>query len=1806
MEVISLDGSKGSVRGLVFAIGLLGTLLAPQIARAQENWTQHFPAASPSYREAAWMTYDPVRQQVVLFGGCASDGCPSADTWVWDGNNWQKKTPVTSPPARYRHTMYFDPLSQKILMFGGQGSAGTLTDMWLWDGTNWTQIPPPATVPIYASSYASFAYDQLHQQAIYFTGSGQSFASQTWLWDGATWTQLQPATAPPHSGTALLTYDQVRQQLLLATYTDNPLNNNYVSTWTWDGTNWNRKPDIGTLMNYDRNPSEPVYDAVGQQVLVVLQGQATWSWNGTQWTLLHPATNPADRILPAMAFDERNQQVVFFGGSGTGPGALSNETWTFGNALPAVHITVPAGVQFSFNGQTYTGSQTINIAAGSYTLSTTSPQAIAAGTQAVFTSWSDSGALSHTVTVGASGVNITGNFTIQYLLTTSANPSNGGTVTQVSATSSGPYYDAGTLVTVFQSPAAGFTFTNWTGACSGTSACFVTMNAPATVTANFNRPTFLVTINVPAGIQYSLGGFPFTGPGSILLPAGSYFLSLASPQATAAGTQSAFVSWSDGGAQSHNLIVTSSAVTVTGIFKTQYLFTANASPSPGGTVSPPTGYYDAGSALVPTATPNSGFDFEYWSGACTGSNPFCLVILSSPMTVAANFATSLKWVPVFPSASPGPRLNSEMAYDSTRAVTVMFGGDGTQGTTNDTWEWNGTTWTLRSPATSPPARYYGALAYDPIRHQTVLFGGVTAAGARLADTWVWDGTTWTQKGAGPSARSSTRMAFDAPRNQILLFGGANSDTTVIGETWAWNGTSWTQLFPAASPSPRAGQGMVYDEARQQVLLFGGDINGTSTVTNDTWVWNGSWTKPSPVSAPEARAQMAIAFDQAAQQVVLFGGYGGNFSNATWFWDGTNWIKKTYIICPTDRSYPAAAYDAARQQLVLFAGNGAGLLSSNALLNDTWIFSNNLNPSQYPLSISATPAGEGTVAQYAPGQPGPSYYVGSPVLVTATPNAGFELQSWSGACAGAGTCIATMNASQSVTANFGPARTWTEVFPPVSPNPNNGVLGAMAYDKARNQTVLVDEHSSTWTFDGTTWTLRNPPTNLNSNLRQLVYDEANSQIVAVGGSGVFETWVWDGTTWTQKFPAAQPSVRDSFGLAYDGAIGKVVLFGGEGPADLSDTWLWDGSTGTWTQILPAHVPIARAAPSMAYDSVRQVVVLFGGLNVAGAVVSNFNDTWVFNGTDWMQQSPATPPPVRNCAAMAWDDAHQQMVLFGGTPTTLGSGAVVGDTWIWDGMNWAQRTPILSPPGRSCSVMAYDMLHQVPVLFGGFGAGLTTLSDTWIYGGNSASPTFTLTTTAAGSGTVSQSASGQAGPAYLSGTHVGVVATPSAGYEFQYWSGACTGSSPTCTVLMNSNLSVTANFGPPEKWVQLAPASSPLPTPGASAQFTSMAYDQARQQIVFFGGPYNGSAYGNQTWVWDGAAWTQKFPATVPPGRYSPGLAYDSIRQQVVMFGGATQTAILSDTWVWDGTNWTQKAAGLPAPPGRINHGMAFDGQQIVMFGGWDAAFAGFVVYGDTWVWNGTSWTQKILATHPTARSDFGMAYDGARNQVVVFSGVDAGANDTWLWNGSTSTWTQAHPALSPPSGWNAMAWDSARQQMIDVIQSYTLSAPTQTWSWDGANWTQKLLAVEPSTRYAAAMAFDTARQQMILFSGQNAALLGDTWALLAPSVNLVTQAPVLSKNPNGYDVVTVSLKNQGNVPLTSISLTSSKVGTVTGIPITSTTLPSISPGATASFTVEVPTASLPGTTASLAFQGLYSTATVSNAAWTISIRSVNLP
>jgi uncharacterized protein (TIGR03437 family) len=199
------------------------------------------------------------------------------------------------------------------------------------------------------------------------------------------------------------------------------------------------------------------------------------------------------------------------------------------------------------------------------------------------------------------------------------------------------------------------------------------------------------------------------------------------------------------------------------------------------------------------------------------------------------------------------------------------------------------------------------------------------------------------------------------------------------------------------------------------------------------------------------------------------------------------------------------------------------------------------------------------------------------------------------------------------------------------------------------------------------------------------------------------------------------------MAFDSAHGQVVLFGGE---DLNDTWVWDGTN--WTQKFPQFNPTARYWTAMAYDSTHGQVVLFGGFKDNVQIASNIlGDTWAWDGSNWVPESPQTTPPARYAHAMAYDSAHRQVVLYGGLAWT----GDLGDTWAWDGYNWTQEFPQTFPGFRDTHAVAYDSTHDQVVLFGGEDA--VVLGDTWTWIGAA------LTAPAVGpsiSGVVSASAFG----------------------------------------------------------------------------------------------------------------------------------------------------------------------------------------------------------------------------------------------------------------------------------------------------------------------------------------------------------------------------------------------------------------------------------------------------------------------------------
>ena len=288
--------------------------------------------------------------------------------------------------------------------------------------------------------------------------------------------------------------------------------------------------------------------------------------------------------------------------------------------------------------------------------------------------------------------------------------------------------------------------------------------------------------------------------------------------------------------------------------------------------------------------------------------------------------------PLRPNASPSPLIrpeglwprNANLAYDSTRAQVLVFGGDAPA--TNDTWAWDGKGWLRKSSAANPPALAGAAVTDDPNHHVVVLFGGDNV-GYYYAETWLWNGSAWNQvfPAHSPSQRTGAAMTYDPVHHVVLLFGGHGA-TGDLNDTWVWDGTDWASKSAASSPSPRQYARLAFDAARGNAVLFGG-FDGL----NDTWIWDGTnWIQRHPAPTPPGLRQATpvpqqMVYDAARRVVVMVDSTQHAAELAqntmdTWTWNGSTWKRLTPAASPNARDGFGLAYDERRSVTVLAGGS----------------------------------------------------------------------------------------------------------------------------------------------------------------------------------------------------------------------------------------------------------------------------------------------------------------------------------------------------------------------------------------------------------------------------------------------------------------------------------------------------------------------------------------------------------------------------------------------------------------------------------------------------------------------------------------------------------------------------------------------------------------------------------------------------------------------------------------------------------------------------------------------------------------------
>ena len=290
---------------------------------------------------------------------------------------------------------------------------------------------------------------------------------------------------------------------------------------------------------------------------------------------------------------------------------------------------------------------------------------------------------------------------------------------------------------------------------------------------------------------------------------------------------------------------------------------------------------------------------------------------------------------------------------------------------------------------------------------------------------------------------------------------------------------------------------------------------------------------------------------------------------------------------------------------------------------------------------------------------------------------------------------------------------------------------------------------------------------------------------------------------------------------------------------------------WQRQSPATSPPARFGACMAYDAVRGDVVLVGG----GSRATGFADTWTWNGSNWIERTSSERPPFVLYAHMAFDPTRRVVVLWGGIGH---GGAYLTDTWTWDGTDWTKQAPATSPPGRDAAMMEWD--GSKIVLYGGV-TNRVRRADMWAWDG--------------------------------------------------------------------------------ETWTELAQSAAPGVRAGAVTTF-----DEAREQVVLQGGSSDTHTL-DDTWTWDGEAWAQQQRTPNPGNRVAAAAAWDGSR--VLVFGGVESAAVpsLDALWAWDGTSWSNVPDTGPVPRPLSPMARNAFGHGIVLFGGADNVNAGD--FGDTWTY-----------------------------------------------------------------------------------------------------------------------------------------------------------------------------------------------------------------------------------------------------------------
>ncbi|MFO0583853.1 MAG: hypothetical protein U0229_16400 [Anaeromyxobacter sp.] len=623
----------------------------------------------------------------------------------------------------------------------------------------------------------------------------------------------------------------------------------------------------------------------------------------------------------------------------------------------------------------------------------------------------------------------------------------------------------------------------------------------------------------------------------------------------------------------------------------------------------------------------------------------------------------------------------------------------------------------------------------------------------------------------------------------------------------------------------------------------------------------------------------------------------------------------------------------------------------------------------------------------------------------------------------------------------------------------------------------------------------------------------------------DTWEWDGRRWRQLFPPAHPVADASPKMAHDPVRGRTVLVTGS-----AETWELDGEN--WKKVCWSGCPATQCSCTLLPNFTTG---LFWDATRAAVVVANGTQSW--DGTDWKpipQAQPLTgvtasllatrddggaPLAVADAGTYTWNG--NAWTLAGGFPFVAGVDPtskmaewalwwdVKSRTYLaydvrnnllrgWTGSAWLARTAPATPTAslvqQACG--ASDLEHGGLVRFGGctgIGPDPCTTFQPAIAETSRLEDGFAL---AFAPGVSPPARSGHAmtdvrdqGRAWLFdglGTSTNYPLQDEWTWDGVRWTQIPTTANISSSGLMRGTLAWLGAGRLVQVGGVIQGTGASYPTPGSittqtrltsdpswsivstndpfgyaeptgnGADDQAMVWDTTHQEAVYFRGTENGVATWTGKWAasdpaWNGPGvlWTPHPLATLPPTSSGHRLAHCPVAGGTVLFGGDT-----GDTWIWDGASWSWMTTPR-SPAQRRDHVMWCDEKRgrVLVFGG--------SLLDDVWEFDGVTWYQLFPFARPTPRTLAAGAYVSARGEGVLFggnAGTQASASgDTWVVDGAADR-RPAHvfhanfgaAGTGPAKFWGAtVIWDATAG--LSRVGANGSTQAARLWVRNGDRW-----------------------------------------------------------------------------------------------------------------------------------------------------------